>query len=97
MDHVREALQEAGVPGLTMTEIKGIERQEGHTGSYCGLEYEIDFVPKVEPETVVPDNVLPKASSVIIKRAKTGEVGDGEILVSMIEDIVRVRTEETVL
>lgn len=80
---------------MTITEIKGIERQKGHTGSYRGLEYEIDFVPKVELETVVPDNVLPKASSVIIKSAKTGEVGDGEILVSMIEDIVRVRTEET--
>jgi nitrogen regulatory protein P-II 1 len=94
MDDVREALHEAGVLGMTITEVKGIGRQKGHTETYRGSEYEINFVPKVKLEIVVPENVLQKAISIIIKAAKTGEVGDGKIFVSPIEDAIRVRTEE---
>ena len=95
MDDVREALHEAGVLGMTITEVKGIGRQKGHTETYRGSEYEINFVPKVKLEIVVPDNVLQKAISIIIKSSKTGEVGDGKIFVSTIEDVIRVRTEES--
>jgi len=95
MDDVREALHEAGVLGMTITEVKGIGRQKGHTETYRGSEYEINFVPKVKLEIVVPDNVLQKAISIIIRSSKTGEVGDGKIFVSTIEDVIRVRTEES--
>jgi len=95
MDDVREALHEAGVLGMTITEVKGIGRQKGHTETYRGSEYEINFVPKVKLEIVLPDNQLQKAISIIIKSSKTGEVGDGKIFVSTIEDVIRVRTEES--
>jgi len=94
MDDVREALHEAGVLGMTITEVKGIGRQKGHTETYRGSEYEINFVPKVKLELVVPDGLLQKAISIIIKAAKTGDVGDGKIFVSSIEEAIRVRTEE---
>ncbi len=95
MDDVREALHEGGILGMTITEVKGIGRQKGHTETYRGSEYEINFVPKVKLELVVPDNALQKAVSIIIKSSKTGEVGDGKIFVSTIEDVIRVRTEES--
>jgi nitrogen regulatory protein P-II 1 len=95
MDDVREALHEAGVLGMTITEVKGLGRQKGHTETYRGSEYEISFVPKVKLEIVVPDAVLQKAISTIIRTSRTGEVGDGKIFVSTIEDVIRVRTEES--
>ena len=95
MDEVREALQEIGVKGMTITEVKGIGRQKGHTETYRGSEYEINFVPKIKIEIVVPDEQLQKVISTVIKAAKTGEVGDGKIFVQPIEDVIRVRTEES--
>lgn len=95
MDDVREALHEAGILGMTITEVKGIGRQKGHTETYRGSEYEISFVPKVKLDLVVPDKLVQKAISVIINSSKTGEVGDGKIFVSTIDDVIRVRTEES--
>lgn len=93
-EEVREALLEAGIRGMTIMEVHGIGRQKGHTEVYRGSEYKIDFLPKMKIEVVVPDKVLEKAVSTIVKAAKTGEVGDGKIFVSNIEDAIRVRTEE---
>ncbi len=95
MEDVREALHEIGVNGMTITEVKGIGRQKGHTETYRGSEYEINFVPKIKLEVVAPDEQAQKIIAVIIKTAKTGEVGDGKIFVSPIEETIRVRTEES--
>jgi nitrogen regulatory protein P-II 1 len=95
LDEVREALQEIGFRGLTVTEVKGYGRQGGHSEIYRGSEYTINFLPKVKIEIVCADNDLDKAIDIILKRAKTGEVGDGKIFVSSVEEVIRVRTEET--
>jgi nitrogen regulatory protein P-II 1 len=95
MEDVREALHEIGVNGMTITEVKGIGRQKGHTETYRGSEYEINFVPKIKLEVVTPDDQAQKIIAVIIKTAKTGEVGDGKIFVSPVEETIRVRTEES--
>lgn len=95
LDEVREALQEVGFRGLTVTEVKGYGRQGGHSEIYRGSEYTINFLPKVKIEIVCSDNNLDKAIDVILKHAKTGEVGDGKIFVSSVEEVIRVRTEET--
>jgi nitrogen regulatory protein P-II 1 len=95
LDEVRGALQEAGFRGLTVTEVKGYGRQKGHTEIYRGAEYSINFLPKVKIEVVVADNQSDKAIDLIVKNAKTGEVGDGKIFVSPVSEVIRVRTEET--
>ncbi len=95
MDDIREALHEIGINGMTITEVKGIGRQKGHTETYRGSEYEINFVPKIKLEIVVPDEQVQKVISVVIKTAKTGEVGDGKIFLQPIEETIRVRTEES--
>jgi nitrogen regulatory protein P-II 1 len=95
IDDVREALAEMGVKGMTMTEVKGYGRQKGHTELYRGSEYQIDFLPKIKLEVVVSDAMADKVVDVIIKAAKTGQVGDGKIFISSIEDAVRVRTGES--
>jgi nitrogen regulatory protein P-II 1 len=95
LDEVREALQELGFRGLTVTEVKGFGRQMGHTEIYRGSEYTINFLPKVKLELVCSDKEFEKAIDVIIKKAKTGEVGDGKIFVSPVQEVIRVRTEET--
>lgn len=95
VEDVREALHEVGVTGMTITEVKGIGRQKGHTETYRGSEYEISFVPKIKLEVVAPDSQVQKIISTIIKIAKTGEVGDGKIFLLPIEDVIRVRTEES--
>ncbi len=95
IDDVREALAEMGVKGLTMTEVKGYGRQKGHTELYRGSEYQIDFLPKIKLEVVVSDAMADKVVDVIIKAAKTGQVGDGKIFISNVEDAVRVRTGES--
>jgi len=95
LDEVREALQEVGFRGLTVTEVKGYGRQGGHSEIYRGSEYTINFLPKVKIEIVCSDNNFDKAIDVILKHAKTGEVGDGKIFVSSVEEVIRVRTEET--
>jgi nitrogen regulatory protein P-II 1 len=95
IDDVREALAEMGVKGMTMTEVKGYGRQKGHTELYRGSEYQIDFLPKIKLEVVVSDAMADKVVDVIIKAAKTGQVGDGKIFISNVEDAVRVRTGES--
>jgi len=95
LDEVRGALQESGFRGLTVTEVKGYGRQKGHTEIYRGAEYSINFLPKVKIEVVCADNQSDKAIDIIIKHAKTGEVGDGKIFVSPVSEVIRVRTEET--
>lgn len=95
LDEVREALQEIGFRGLTVIEVKGYGRQGGHSEIYRGSEYTINFLPKVKIEIVCADKDLDKAIDIILKHAKTGEVGDGKIFVSAVEEVIRVRTEET--
>jgi nitrogen regulatory protein PII len=95
IDDVREALGEIGVKGMTLTEVKGYGRQKGHTELYRGSEYQIDFLPKLKLEIVVADKMVDQVVDVILKAAKTGQVGDGKIFISSIEDVVRVRTGES--
>jgi nitrogen regulatory protein P-II 1 len=95
MDDVREALLDAGIKGMTIIEVRGIGRQKGHTEMYRGSEYHIGFLPKMKFEVVVPDTLLDVALQTILKSAKTGEIGDGKIFVSTIDEVIRVRTEES--
>ena len=91
---VREALQELGVQGMTVSVVKGFGRQKGHTEIYRGSEYTVDFIPKTKIEVVLTDEQLNPAIAVIIKAARTGKIGDGKIFISNVEEIVRIRTEE---
>jgi nitrogen regulatory protein PII len=84
-----------GLHGMTLTEVRGFGRQRGHTETYRGTEYRIDFVPKVKVEIVVSDEVLDKTVAALIAAAKTGQVGDGKIFVSDLAEVIRVRTGET--
>ena len=93
-DDVREALQELGVNGMTVTEVKGFGRQKGHTELYRGAEYVVDFLPKIKIEVVVADETVEPAIEAIIKAARTGKIGDGKIFVSSVEQVVRIRTGE---
>jgi len=95
LDEVHHALQDAGFSGLTVTEVKGYGRQKGHTEIYRGSEYKIAFVPKIKLELICPDGKLELANSIIISKAKTGEVGDGKIFISTVGDAIRIRTEES--
>jgi nitrogen regulatory protein P-II 1 len=95
LDEVKEALHEAGVAGITVTEAKGFGRQKGHTELYRGAEYIVDFLPKVKIEVVVPDAVVDGAVEAIRKAAQTGRIGDGKIFISNIEGAIRIRTGET--
>ena len=95
LDEVKEALIEEGVRGLTMSEVRGYGRQKGHTETYRGSEYRIEFVPKIKIEVVVDDNMAEKVIDAILKTAKTGQVGDGKIFVSNVDDVIRIRTEES--
>ena len=94
-EEVREALLEAGIRGMTVLEVHGIGRQKGHTEIYRGSEYRITFLPKMKIEVIVVEKDLEKAVKAIIKAAKTGEVGDGKIFISEIDEVIRVRTEES--
>jgi len=91
---VKEALNELGIKGLTVVEVKGYGRQKGHTEIYRGSEYVIDFLPKVKIELVVPDEIANNAVNVIIENAHTGRIGDGKIFISPIEEAIRIRTKE---
>ncbi|MCC6271985.1 MAG: P-II family nitrogen regulator [Deltaproteobacteria bacterium] len=95
LDPVKEALQAAGVMGLTVTEVKGFGRQKGHTELYRGAEYVVDFLPKIKLDIVVNDADVPKVIEAIEKAAKTGQIGDGKIFVSAMDQVVRIRTGET--
>ena len=94
LDEVKEALQEIGLQGITVTEAKGFGRQKGHTELYRGAEYVVDFLPKVKLEMVVPDDMLAKAIEAIQTAARTGKIGDGKIFVLNVEDAIRIRTGE---
>lgn len=94
LDDVREALSEAGVSGLTVTEVKGFGRQKGHTELYRGAEYVVDFLPKTKIEVVVSDSVVDQCVDAITNAAKTGRIGDGKIFISDVEKVVRIRTGE---
>ncbi|RPI21124.1 MAG: P-II family nitrogen regulator [Acidobacteria bacterium] len=94
LEAVKSGLQELGVAGMTVTEVKGYGRQKGHTETYRGVEYQIDFVPKVKVEIVVPEDLAGSVIETISKCAKTGKFGDGKIFVTAIEDVVRIRTGE---
>lgn len=95
LDEVKEALQEVGLQGITVTEAKGFGRQKGHTELYRGAEYVVDFLPKVKVEIVLADELVDKAVEAIRNAAQTGRIGDGKIFVSNIEEAVRIRTGET--
>ncbi len=95
LDDVREALSEIGVRGMTLTEVKGYGRQKGHTETYRGAEYKIDFLPKIKIEIIAKEQMVESIVTTIIKAAKTGDVGDGKIFVYPVEDVIRVRTEES--
>ncbi|SDG65765.1 P-II family nitrogen regulator [Pelagibacterium luteolum] len=95
LDEVKEALQEVGLQGITVTEAKGFGRQKGHTELYRGAEYVVDFLPKVKVEVVVPDHLADKAIEAIRNAAQTGRIGDGKIFVSTVEQAIRIRTGES--
>jgi nitrogen regulatory protein P-II 1 len=95
LDEVKEALTEEGVKGLTITEVRGYGRQKGHTETYRGSEYRIEFIPKIKIEVVVEAAKAEKVIEAILKSAKTGQVGDGKIFVYNVDDVVRIRTEES--
>jgi nitrogen regulatory protein P-II 1 len=94
LDEVREALSQAGVSGITVTEVKGFGRQKGHTELYRGAEYVVDFLPKIKIETVVTDERLEAVVEAIQTAAGTGKIGDGKIFVTAIEQVIRIRTGE---
>ena len=95
LDEVKEALQEVGIQGITVTEAKGFGRQKGHTELYRGAEYVVDFLPKVKVEVVLDDQLAERAVEAIEEAARTGRIGDGKIFVSAIEEAIRIRTGET--
>ena len=95
LDEVKEALQEVGVQGITVTEAKGFGRQKGHTELYRGAEYVVDFLPKVKIEIVVNDDRVTASVEAIQKAARTGRIGDGKIFVLNVEEAIRIRTGET--
>ena len=94
LDDVRESLSEAGITGLTTTEVKGFGRQKGHTELYRGAEYVVDFLPKVKIELVVDDKIADACIDAIMNAARTGKIGDGKIFVTNVEDVIRIRTGE---
>jgi nitrogen regulatory protein P-II 1 len=95
LDEVKEALQDAGVQGMTVLEAKGYGRQKGHSELYRGAEYVIDFLPKIKIEVVVPDDMVNSVVEAIQAAARTGKIGDGKIFISDVLDVIRIRTGET--
>jgi len=95
LEDVRDALHDAGILGMTVSEVRGFGRQKGHKEAYRGTEYTIEFVPKTKIEVAVPDELADKVVETILRKAKTGEIGDGKIFVSKLSGVVRIRTGET--
>jgi len=95
IEEVKDALNEIGIEGMTVTEVKGFGRQKGHTEIYRGSEYTVDFLPKIKIEIVLADEALEGAIEAIMKSAKTGKIGDGKIFVFHVENAIRIRTNET--
>ncbi len=94
LDEVKENLNEIGIQGITVTEVKGFGRQKGHTELYRGAEYVVDFLPKIKMEVVVKDDMVQKVVETIEETAKTGRIGDGKIFVLPMDEVVRIRTGE---
>lgn len=94
LEAVKNALQEVGVVGMTVSEVKGFGRQKGHTETYRGSEYKVEFLPKIKIEVVLTDELVDQAVEAILKTAKTGKFGDGKVFVSSLDDVVRIRTGE---
>lgn len=94
LDEVREALAEAGITGMTVTEVKGFGRQKGHTELYRGAEYIVDFVPKTKVEVAVDNKDVEAVVEAITNAARTGKIGDGKIFVTKLEEVIRIRTNE---
>ncbi len=95
LDEVKEALQDVGIQGLSVIEVKGFGRQKGHTELYRGAEYVVDFLPKVKIEVVLTDDMVEAAIEAIVSAARTDKIGDGKIFVSPVEQVIRIRTGET--
>ncbi|MEJ2494199.1 MAG: P-II family nitrogen regulator [Ignavibacteriaceae bacterium] len=95
LDEVQGALHDGGFPGLTVSEVRGYGRQRGHKEIYRGTEYNIEFVPKIKIELVCADNKSETAIDLILKTSKTGQVGDGKIFISDVQDAIRIRTGES--
>jgi len=94
LDEVKDALNEIGIQGMTVTEVKGFGRQKGHTELYRGAEYIVDFIPKIKLEIVTSDALAAKVVQTIEKVAKTGKIGDGKIFVYTVDEVIRIRTGE---
>ena len=94
LDEVKEALNEIGIQGITVSEVKGFGRQKGHTELYRGAEFVVDFIPKSKMEIIVSDDIVSKVVESIEQAAKTGRIGDGKIFVTNVEEVVRIRTGE---
>ena len=95
LDEVKESLNEIGIQGITISEVKGFGRQKGHTELYSGAEYVVDFIPKIKIEIIVADSILQQVVEAIEKSAETGRIGDGKIFVTNVEEVIRIRTGET--
>jgi nitrogen regulatory protein P-II 1 len=95
LEDVKNALAEQGLHGMTVTEVRGFGRQKGHTEMYRGTEYTVDFVPKVKLELAVPDAIMSRVLETIMRTAQTGQIGDGKIFVSTLDNTIRIRTGET--
>ena len=94
LDEVKEALNDIGVQGITVSEVKGFGRQKGHTELYRGAEYVVDFLPKIKLEIIISDDLVAQVVEAIEKAARTGRIGDGKIFVTPVEEVVRIRTGE---
>ncbi len=94
LDAVKNALQEIGIEGMTVLEVRGHGRQKGHTEFYRGREYTVDLIPKIKMELVMPDDMVDKAVQAILNSARTGKIGDGKIFLSRVDEAVRIRNEE---
>ena len=94
LDEVKEALNEIGIQGITVSEVKGFGRQKGHTELYRGAEYVVDFIPKIKMEIIVSDEMVEQVVNTIADAAKTGRIGDGKIFVTPVDDVLRIRTGE---
>ena len=95
LDEVKEALGAAGIQGMTVTEVKGFGRQKGHTEIYRGSEYTVDFLPKIQLEVVVGDELAARVIETVVASAQTGKIGDGKVFVLPVAEVVRIRTGET--
>ena len=94
LEEVKEALSKIDIYGMTVTEVKGFGRQKGHVEVYRGTEYEVNFIPKIKIEVVVPDAIIDKVIETILQKANTHTIGDGKIFISSLEDVIRIRTGE---